>query len=208
VSTPVDVIVREYAAPVLAAAGFRRSGRVFRLDGERGDAAVLEIAPFVLSSGSRFSATGGVIVTPYADFIDRALGDIPRRRPGPSSALVELPVLPPREWWQGVGQEPREDPQWGFTDDADVPACGRAFAAVLAEDVIPVLVRLLDRTRLLAEMRERTTPDLRRKLAPRRDVLLLLVDEGPSPELDRLLRELGEGDMVADWARARLAAGG
>jgi hypothetical protein len=95
---------------------------------------------------------------------------------------------------------------WMFTPDTSA-ACGADVVKVLADDVLPRLRRLLDRTELLTIALD---PDAKAYIGYSHATIILLVDNGPSEQLEAALQieETGQGPVqpeLAAWARARLA---
>ena len=210
VANPLDVMLRAFVAPVLIGAGFSRAGRTYRLAAGSGDLAVVAFQAWTYSPDVvGFYATAGLAPVPWVAWIHRDDGESTRAcRPGIEAKLVGPDIVPPREWWRGVG-DPEFHPLWGFERSVSCEGCGRALATVLAEHAVPTLRRLLDRRALLTEFRSPTEPSLRGPLhPPELNEILLLVDDGPSGELNELLRRLDAAhpdSEFAAWTRRRLA---
>ncbi len=172
-------------SPVLREAGFKRQGRWFRRENDRGDVASVYVQPFRLGvHDAEFFVNLYVLPKIWRDFTARK---------GSSEAMG---------LWQDrlrvPGRLPLRADHWSF--DLSDEAAGRLLTDTLAAR-LPELLALLDPHVLLDYAR--TAPQAPgRKITVHRgmSVAALLASLGPSDELDRLLRELAQepGGVLAD----------
>lgn len=205
---PLDVMLRKHVAPVMAEAGFVRTGRVYRLTADSGDSVVLDIRAYAFGQQVvAFWVTMGLITTPYADWICRNQTTPDERPPGMECAFIHAQIEPPDDLWQGVLPQ-RVPSLWVFDRSVGGDVCGGALAQMLTVKWVPLLVSLLDRGRLLAEIHSRTPGLAHFQHQRERRELLHLVDDGPLSEIERLIPmvvELSPEDNFKQWIRARLA---
>lgn len=205
---PLDVMLREYVAPVMRAAGFSRSGREYRLPAGNGDCAVLDVdvRGTRLAHVVGFYVTMGIVIPPFTDWVYRNQKPPGGRSPGLECAFVQGAVVPPPRVRHGVADAVTGS-HWGF-DPSDDAVCGQALAEVLSAEAIPTMRRLLDRDELLAEVRNRKSRVFGRMTQLERLEIILFVDDGPVDEVVRRLpvvEELSPQDNFIEWVRARLA---
>ncbi|WP_328392365.1 DUF4304 domain-containing protein [Streptomyces sp. NBC_00390] len=68
----LDLLVKQHAAPVLKAAGFKKAGRTFRLIAGNGDQAILGFARhYVAPDAVVFEVGYGIVPAPYWEWLDR-----------------------------------------------------------------------------------------------------------------------------------------
>lgn len=199
-----DAMLGECAAPVLKAAGFRKSGRTFRFVAGHGDHAFVHFQTFVTDHEpwTDFFVNLSVVPVPQLDWLRRDHRG-PARKPVPGEGL-----------WQGRVDAPEEVATPGWAPSTDLwrfspvdPRCGAVLAEVLHEQAVPLLLRLTDRAEFLAMIRDPAKP-----LGPGLGhPIVLMADEGPSPELDAEIAyyealdpvEWPVGPEIVAWARAR-----
>ncbi len=192
----VDLFFAGYASPILARAGFERHGRTYRRFAANGDAAVVN---FQTSSGASQAAYAfhinlAVVPVPWRDWILRGAA---RSSAPPTAAegLLQERLWPPGAWHDA----------WTI-DSVDIGReLGRQLAAVLPPR-LHELVTLLDRREFLRRVQDDN--GLRTMQSTVVTEIVLLIDEGVSPELEQLLEQMqasrGSGPHFAAWARARL----
>ncbi len=192
-----------YVTPVLKPLGFIKTGSTYRLIADNGDQALIE---FQRSSGTDIAFFVNVAVSPktQAEFLDYLMKRQPRA-PSVAGAALSDRVRPPAEVEYDNGAI-IPDQRWEFTDGATAQRCGELLAEVLTRDVVPVIAPLLNRKEFLAYL---DRPKEERPLKAERSsytTVPLLIDEGPSPEMDAILaKAAAAGDMrVVDWAEQYL----
>jgi hypothetical protein len=92
-----------------------------------------------------------------------------------------------------------------------VTACGASLAKILADEFVPLLTRMLDRTEFLAMARDPAKPLGDGIVGP--EEIMLLIDNGPSAELEAAIAKAEALDLerypvapqLVAWARQRLA---
>ena len=181
----LDQVARQRVAPVLKEAGFRRSRRCFWLESRSGDRAFVALSPFKLGvHDAEFFVDFAVLPTVYRDLVNRNGGQASAAGAAAGLWTDRLPAPGLR------GSAMRH--HWSF--DLDDEETGRDLTTRLRQ-VLPGLIRLLDRESLLAYVRDPSTPH--RELTLRRDaaVALLLAERGPSAELDEQLAGLRGDDL-------------
>ena len=221
---PLDVMLRQYVAPVLKEAGYGKAGRTYRLAADNGDYALFNayttenVAPTMLGFGARFVLAPRSIVAWHR----RDSADPFAKPAGMENALVMVELIAPDEQSFPMPYEQMFGNNWRFDLADDGRACGEALRADLVE-VIPLIDRLLDRTALLEEIRHPSLrsipqPDLDTpypgvwtvvNIHPRASAeILLLLEDGPIQEVERLLpaseRDSPSGQF-GDWVREQLA---
>lgn len=209
---PLDLLVREHVAPVMRAAGFKRSGRTFRLVADSGDQAVLGfVRHYVDPDAAVFDVGYRIVPAPYWEWINRqhrAGGQVSAPRAF-GLAVVAGDVIPPPRAAHLPDYDGRLRSRWALRDD-NRHTCGEALASALRDEAIPQMVHLLDRTNLLQECRRRTMPVMRLVPLTRLEIFLR-VDDAPCREIEALLEDVqpaGPGDDFAAWVRRRLATRG
>ncbi|MFJ3728927.1 DUF4304 domain-containing protein [Streptomyces sp. NPDC090045] len=206
--TPLNLLVRDYVAPVMKAAGFKRSGRTFRLIAGNGDQAVLGFARHAVDPHAAvFDVSYGIVPAPYWQWIKRHSADGDTRVPivfGP--AVLSGRVIPPPRAAHAPDAEMPFRARWALRGDNGTVR-GEALATVLHDETVPEIVHLLDRSNLLQECRHPALPVVR--LVPLTRVeILLRVDEAPVEEIESLLGDVqlvSRGDDFITWTRRRLS---
>ncbi|GAA2641411.1 hypothetical protein GCM10010425_54000 [Streptomyces spororaveus] len=207
--TPLDLLVKQHVAPVMKAAGFKKSGRTFRLTASNGDQAVLGFARHNIDPDAAVFEVGYRIVpAPYWEWIDRHSAIGSARAPiafGP--AVLVGSVIPPTQAAHAPDPAMSFRERWALREDNRL-ACGEALATVLHEEAVPQIVHLLDRGNLLQECRHPALPVVR--LVPLTRVeILLRVDDAPYEEIESLLADVqlaSPHDDFITWTRQRLTA--
>ncbi|MDX3540658.1 DUF4304 domain-containing protein [Streptomyces sp. MB09-01] len=206
--TPLNLLVKQHVAPVMKAAGFKRSGRTFRLAADNGDQAVLGFARhYVDPDAAVFEVAYGIVPAPYWEWINRhSVGGDGRAPLAFGPAVMSGSVVPPPHAAHAPEAGMPFRARWALRADNSL-VCGQALATVLHDETVPQIVRLLDRGNLLQEFRHPALPVVR--LVPlTRAEILLRVDDAPSEEVESLLAHLqpaGPGDDFATWTRRRLS---
>lgn len=166
---PLDQVVRDRIAPVLKDAGFRKKGRLFTLENEGGDRAIVEVYQFRLGRHD-------------AEFL----------------VELDIQPRVWRDWMAHLGFETHDgvwsdrlrvpgryagDDLWSV--DLDDEAAGSQLSETVAA-AVPGLLHLLDVKNLLAHVRATAST------YPRGSLILpaLLATRGPSEELEQLLSAL------------------
>lgn len=216
---PVDRLIRDYARPVLAEAGFRRKGNKFSRTAPNGDMACVDFhtrsgVVTMVDGGMRampdwssFVVTIGLMPVPRWDWLCHQFPELAKKTPDSAYGLWTSRVLPPPE----MAEDAAARESWLITGAGQVPGRGEHLARLLRDDVLPLLVRCLDRAEFLALCRDPARP---LDPPPSDADLILLVDDGPSPELDAALATLDGLDPTdfpvaaeyAAWLRTRAAA--
>jgi hypothetical protein len=199
-------------------AGFKRRGRSYRKISENGDQAALDFTsrPILLSNPPniiRFRADFGIVSLPFVDWLLRGSGGCRLGEfIGFEYAIVREILIPPQEFWSGTGS-PRIDSTWAFAEPEERDECGPALVNLLSDVVIPELSMLVNRREILRRMKDSSSP---KRLSPGRIpefyYVLLIIDEGPSAEVEQYLQKIesleAELEFSAEfvpWARKRLA---
>jgi hypothetical protein len=198
----------------MTAAGFTRTGNRYQLTSDLGDYALVEFTPLIATPDAsvRFRIHSAVLPRPELEWRRAraaAQPDMPWGAVDPEARTGWLQTWhqPPPTRAVTSGPSPNLDATlWTFRPDTSA-ACGADVVEVLADDVLPRLQRLLDRTELLMIALD---PDAKAYIGYSRATIILLVDNGPSEQLEAALQieETGQGPVqpeLAAWARARLA---
>ncbi|MFJ6761167.1 DUF4304 domain-containing protein [Streptomyces sp. NPDC091273] len=204
----LNLLVKQHVAPMLKAAGFKRSGRTFRLVAGNGDQAVLGFARHYTDPGAAvFDVSYGIVPAPYWEWINRHAADGDSRAPvafGP--AVLSGEVIPPPHAAHAPDAGMPFRARWALRADNGL-VCGEALATALHDDTVPQIVHLLDRSNLLRECRRPALPVVRRVPLTRVEIFLRL-DEAPVEEIESLLADVqltGPGDQFITWTRRRLS---
>ncbi|MEU6405234.1 hypothetical protein [Streptomyces sp. NPDC046985] len=207
---PLDMLIRQYAAPVMKAAGFTKKGRKFRLTAPNGDCALLEFDTHAVDPEKFvFDVTFFMVPLSHWEFTYRQYRQSDEMHaPDASGALARCPVMPPPDvaWWPDEGMPFRS--RWAFSEPETRDVCGQRLARVLADEAIPRVVRLLDRRALLEEILTAPDGDLMRIRSRRMTEIILRIDDDPVADLTALLdgTEVNDWDKpIIIWARERLS---
>ncbi|AVI00225.1 hypothetical protein C5L38_34810 (plasmid) [Streptomyces sp. WAC00288] len=197
---------RRYVVPIAKEAGLVPEGSVFRMLGERGDCAVLELQahPMDPKLQSFFVRVSVVPLTERAWTQRQHWEEAKDHLPGSGSGMLRWEVAPPAAvafdslgdsslsglWTYGAGVEPDE--------------CAAQLVDVLREHTFPAMRRFLDRDALAAEMRQRSG-HLRHHRPAGWAATLLNVDRLSPVALEPLLQTVESDYPLADefvaWAR-------
>ncbi|WP_127355772.1 DUF4304 domain-containing protein [Actinacidiphila soli] len=206
---PLDLLVKQHVAPVMKAAGFKKSGRTFRLIADNGDQVILGFARhYVDPDAAVFEVGYRIVPAPYWEWINRqhwASGEV-RAPVAFVTAVLSGDVIPPSHVAHAPDDELPFRARWALREDNSL-ICGEALATVLHDDAVPQMVHLLDRTNLLQECRHPSLPVVRMMSLTKAEIFLR-VDDAPSEEIESLLadvRPAGPGDNFIAWTRQRLA---
>lgn len=199
---PIDVLLRDHVRAPLKEKGYTRKGHNFRLTAPTGDIALIHFHSFPMGRHDvECYIEAAVLSVPYHDWLNHRLG---RNDPMSTGGVI----------WSDRVQSPFVEPGSSLANSPfwELNLSYHEQIAELLRRVTAVADRLrhlLDRRNLLALARDPATRP--QGLRPSREfaVGFLLVDDGPSPELEDALRELEEqhpaDDLVA-WLRTRQAA--
>jgi hypothetical protein len=193
-------------APAMRSAGFKGSGKNWRRFNNLGDVAMVNVQSSAWSTQDEVRCVINLAMSPrpyLAWFAHRCHMEIPKN-PGHTWGIYRdrLDASEPgadRETW------------WTIGTPSEAETTARDMARKLATEGIPALSALLDRQRLLQTLREGRSGFGKESWLKRCEALLL-ADNGPSPELDRILDDLsgrapGERkppDDFETWIRAQL----
>jgi hypothetical protein len=198
----------------MTAAGFTRTGTRYQLTSDLGDYALVEFTPLIATPDAsvRFRLQSAVLPRPELEWRRAraaAQPDMPWGAVEPEARTGWLQTWhhpPPARAVTGGPLPSLDATLWTFTPDT-AAASSADVVEVLADDVLPRLQRLLDRTQLLTIALD---PDAKAYIGYAHATIILLVDNGPSEQLEAALQleETGRGPVqpeLAAWARARLA---
>ncbi|MFE6755712.1 hypothetical protein ACFVDQ_19260 [Streptomyces sp. NPDC057684] len=206
----MHLLIREHVAPVMRRAGFKRSGRTFRLIADSGDQAVLGFARHYADPDAAVFEVGyRMVPAPYWEWVNRQHWNSGQVGAPPAfvSAALAGDVVPPPWAAQLPDSQGRLRARWALRE-GNRQVCGEALAEALSTESIPQMAHFLDRTHLLQELRRPSMP-VTRLLPLTRLEILLRVDDAPRHEIEAMLadvRPAGPGDDFAAWVRRRLTA--
>jgi hypothetical protein len=197
----VDGLVRQYAATVLAEAGFTQNGRDFLKTNEHGDSVALGFQPRLMRDGISFYLEFGVVPAAYRDW--QSLTEIDY-----ASSPLRYRVLAPAEARQPDGDVFPD--KWEFTNTALGQGAGTALTRVLIAEAVPFMTSLLQPGALIDVL---SNPDEERFTQSTRSPYPLLfpaIDHRPSDTFDEVWERLSGWDYFEDniraWATSRAAA--
>ena len=202
-STAQDALAeaaRQHIQPALRAAGYRGSYPTWMRRSERGDWAIVNVQRSTSSTAGELLCifNYGIVSEPALAFTQESWGK-PTLKPSLGHA----------DWnWRlsaTVSARSRGGELWWLVkDEASAQESAADMARQLAEVALPKLLHLLDRPNLV-ELARRAEGGSQTQNKFR--LAVLLADNGPGEELDRLLASFeSEGNTgVVDWARARAA---
>ena len=197
---PLDVFLRDHVRPLLKEKGFSKKGRDFRLVAASGDVAFISFRPWKLGLYDvEFLATGGMLPRLWIEWRVDTYGLADGSTVSP---ILEKRVLSPYPYLESVN--PHTETWLLNANDTERIDAFLSRLSSLCEE----LSLLLDRQNLISVARDSATSVQIFRVARERVLAVLLVDEGPSPELDEALRALearDPNDIVASWVRSRLA---
>ncbi|WP_329620695.1 hypothetical protein OG357_09200 [Streptomyces sp. NBC_01255] len=204
---------RRHVVPVAREAGLVPDGSVFRMSGERGDCAVLELQahPMDPKRQSFFVRVSIVPLTERAWTQRRHWDQAKDHPPSSGSGMLRWEVTPPA----AVAFDPLSDSSvsglWTYGAGVEPEQCAQQLIETLREHTFPAMRRFLDRDALAAEMRQRSD-QLRHRRPPGWAAVLLSVDRVPSTALEPLLEGVEADYPLADefvaWAREYAARRG
>jgi hypothetical protein len=185
---------RQYVTPLLAEHGFVGRGRTFRRRAGNGDTAVVNFQTSSSASPASylFYVNLALVVTPWLDWKDGGAVDPTAFEPTHVQGLFSVRVRQLRGW----------SDRWSFDSIDTAHECGQELTEALGPR-LEELVSLLDRSEFLRRIRQ--GPQLQVGQSPKVMEVVLLVDDGLTEDLTRLLDEIAEGPgaAFADWARKR-----
>jgi hypothetical protein len=201
-----------YIAPALKSVDFEKTGKTFRLSAANGDQVIVEAQPSEIAKVGIMAFYINVAVVPrtyheVSRFVfEHDLGVVLPAQPTSASGLVVGRVKPSADVAY-PSKFASVDDRWYFNDDASAKLCGARLVAKLLNEALPLLTPLLDRKELakyLALPRDQR-PYL--ALPSLRAVIALLVDLGPTAELQQAIDAVKETDdrYSGIWAEERLA---
>jgi hypothetical protein len=207
---PLDEMLKNHLTPMLAASGFAKRGRTYSLAAPNGDLAIVDFQSWRLHVGAvGFFVNLAIVPTVMVEWLRRNESGPPEKINDAQGFWRDRLLV--SEEYEPAGEFGREQ-LWEFKEIDSGDACGAILARVLERGVLSTLTWLVDRSNLLAAVRDPLTDPTLIKVRPReRALIVLLVDEGPSDELETLLRQVEQkdpDDIVATWARQRLAEKG
>ncbi|MGH8879343.1 MAG: DUF4304 domain-containing protein [Stackebrandtia sp.] len=201
--------LRDIVGPAAREHGFKGSGTNWRRSNESGDWAIVNVQSSSFSSREHLRCVINMSVAPrpWLDWQENNLG----RRPKTISESLGLY----RSRLHPTGSEPGADTWWEVTGPGDAGLVARDMADRLAADGWTFLTALLDRERMIAQIRNRDLGMIRGQkwtgLLARAEAVMLS-DHGPSHDLDRLLEvevteatppQRDNAERFADWVRNR-----
>ncbi|MEV4616082.1 hypothetical protein AB0K43_26335 [Kitasatospora sp. NPDC049258] len=202
----LDTLIRQYAAPELRLAGFRRSGRSFRRASDRGDVAFVAFAEFPLDPVTvTFGIELALTTRAHWEWIRRQTAPQYLGPPEHSGWLLRWSCPPPEQ----LARDPEDDPEtWMFGPRTDEVGFGAQLAQALRTTAVPQLLHLLDRGNLLEECRTPRIARMKGLASPLERQIIAMVDDAPVEVVEEALRQRPEGEGHRDfapWVRARLA---
>ena len=199
--------LRDIVSPAARAQGFKGSGNTWRRSNDAGDWAIVNVQSSTFSSRDRLRCVINLALAP------RPWLDGRERRGGPLPKAISESFGLYRSRLHPTGSPDGVDTWWEITGPLDAEAAVADMAARLEVDGWPFLTRLLDRDELLRQIRSGDLGDIRGATAYlARAEAVMLSDDGPSDELERLLGiSIGESmesqrenaREFADWVRDR-----
>ena len=203
----LESFLAQFIGPHLRAAGFRKSAHTFRRRENNGDEAVMQFRAWPMGGLCSFLFDVWVALEPVWDFHhfnrDRPSA-YPARTQSYDAAVGSQPSPPtPDDPW------PVWNGPWCFEDSASRYQTGHLMEEFLLQHVLPDVRIMLDRPALTDALRLKY-PLFSRALYGHH-YRVLLVDHGPSDELDAVLLGLDpqapNDAKFAAWAAARLLDG-
>ncbi|MGC5020426.1 DUF4304 domain-containing protein [Micromonospora sp. DT47] len=211
-----DVLLRKHVDPVLRSRGFVRTSKVYRRYAPNGDAVVVEFQDSSSSTADEwiFYVNLALVPAPWLAWLQAPPGEARTGEPQAYDGVLSTrlsrpeagPTIAPELAMESLlqGRIPTgmsiDDPQRWTVDSLASAHVAGAKVAELLTGAIDGFTDLLDR----AVFKDRLRGGLPLPgSGPRNSALVaLLVDEGPSPELDDLFAGFsGRADEFVDWAR-------
>jgi len=206
---PVEQLVADRVTPFLAARGFTWLDGAFRKSNAAGDQAIIEIARAHSSTDEdvAFRVDRAVVPKMHWEWLRSAERGMAASVPLVPDGWCQKRVAPPieHEFVRGAG-DGLELRLWR------VEGCADALEAALEEE-LPRLAALLDREHLLAVVTDQDGSREERHRIPAHGhaELVLLLDQGPSAELDAAFEWIAADDFLASnndelvtWAKTQL----
>jgi hypothetical protein len=199
----LDRLLAAYVTPVLSAAGFRKSGRTYRYRSHQDDYAIINFQAYSAPKPRiRFFVNAAIVPKPHWDWVRHLHGETKYGKPGEESGLWRDRMSPPADVEDPAGH-PFRSQAWYFDDGEGASRCGEHLGNMLRGELVPFLMRMLDRDELLAFVRDPNTPP-QVHLGYIAELALLVDADRPEDLSDVLSRAelLGDTQMAA-WVRAR-----
>lgn len=184
---PLDLMLRDYVTPLMKREGFTKSARWYRLEGTRGDCAMVGFAAGGQTSRDvyPFSVVRSLLFEPLLDFWGAK---------EQSPALTATVIGQSYRFWDLVTPADRRPlltthplPQEWEIHAGNIDLCGTTIVELLEGGALAQIRRLLDRRHFVDYVRSQKAddPDLWRMEA--RDVLDVGIDDLPIDELEAIL---------------------
>ena len=191
--TTLAEVLRAKVTPTLAPLGYRKTGNTYRLIAENGDQALMN---FQVSSGSVeedviFFVNVAVVPKTQIDLNNSITG---QSQPTPADGILSDRVAPPADVKYDNNSR-FTDERWQFSSPEAAERVGKHLVEILP-GVHSVLAPLLDRRTFLAYLQQGDQQPFKAENSVRNTVMLLL-DEGHSPELDEALAQSKAPKWVA-----------
>ena len=208
----LETALLDVVGPVLGEAGFTAAGTTWRRCDEAGNWAVVNFEFSTATDALHCTIGLAVAPAPWLAWMAEWLG-APPQAVHESIGLYRARLNP-------SGTPAGTDGGWEVQDGPDVAVAADDIVRQLTGHALPLLIGLLDRDAFLATIRARDLGMIRPEQFPGLFSFaeaVLLADDGPSTELDRLLEvalaEAPEGSKqgaasFAAWIRVRAATAG
>ncbi|MFD7320125.1 hypothetical protein ACFV9D_03400 [Streptomyces sp. NPDC059875] len=203
----IKAFLRDYAAPAAKDHRLVRAGSDFKVTSSSGNTAILFFEELRIDSHKVvFGVSYCIIPAVFWAWVSRYDGESvrPVDRTG---AFITRFILPPDELSYDSEDDGYLRRMWSYGVGAE-RECGSVLRECLSREVIPEMVRLLDRELLLAELLEPTRPGVS-ALSQDLCEILLGMDSMTSAELEERLAEAernGAFGPLVDWVRQRFRA--
>ena len=201
----------KYIEPALKPLGFEKTGKTFRLIAENGDQVIVEeqTSDIAKAGDMAFYITVAVVPRTYHEVtnyvFEKKLGVVGSLQPSSASGLVVGRVRPPAEVaYPSLGES--VDERWYFKDDGSAELCGESLVAKLLNEALPVVTPLLDRKKLAEYIALPYDQQPYKAIPSLRAVIALLIDLGPTNELQQAIDAVKEttDSESGIWAEERL----
>jgi len=198
--------VRAQVAPALRPHGFRKAGTHLALVLPDDDLLILEFNVHRVDPvRDVFDMTFKYALRTYWRWL--TLNEPNPRRMDSASSVAFCDVMPPAGFAWAPDQPKPFHTRWAADLPAETEALAEAFHEAVDTEILPLIQRMANRERLLAEFGDPASPVLR--LGPVYDDVLFRLDRGDSAEIEPLLDQLAnhpQHPRFAAWARSYLAA--
>lgn len=209
----LDEVLKEYVTPLLAAAGFVKKGRTYRLRNDRNDYAIVHVATSSrIGDAQGFRIMWGISPEPSRRI--RAFGfgvDFdPSAVPDWGESQLEMPIPAPEGSLMGEVAPLHFDDLFGLTPERRA-SIGEVLAAIVRDQIVPGAARLLDRQVLAEHILEYRDSEVLRSHSRPAAKALILLDDAPTSEILELVEQAeseGARPVLTDWIRAQVAARG